>query len=157
MQLLNSYFDTVVPAITGKGGEMLKFIGDAVLAFLPGYSTAWGAAAAYQAATEILEKMETTQIAGMKSSVGVSLHYGEVSYGNIDSGRRLDFTLIGLDVNMVNRMQPVCNEGRHELLMSASFVSAKGSGIENSIVTRLLKGFENPAGLFEGKCNQQST
>ncbi|MEK1853963.1 MAG: adenylate/guanylate cyclase domain-containing protein [Phyllobacterium sp.] len=151
MQLLNGYFDTVVPAITGQGGEVLKFMGDAVLAFFPGYSAAWATAAASQAATEILEKIETTQIAGMKVSVGVALHYGEVSYGNIGSGRRLDFTLIGPDVNMVSRIQHVCSQEGRELLMSAPFVIANGSGIENSIGTRLLKGFKNPVELFEGK------
>jgi adenylate cyclase len=151
MQLLNGYFDAVVPAITGKGGEVLKFMGDAVLAFFPGYSAAWATAAAHQAATEILEKIETSQIAGMKASVGVALHYGEVSYGNIGSGRRLDFTLIGPDVNMVSRIQHVCSEEGHELLMSAPFLEARGAGIENSIGTRLLKGFENPVELFQSK------
>lgn len=56
MQPLKSDFDTVIPAITGKGNEVLRFMGDAALAFFPGYSAAWAAAAAYQAATEILQK-----------------------------------------------------------------------------------------------------
>ncbi|MEK1889046.1 MAG: adenylate/guanylate cyclase domain-containing protein [Phyllobacterium sp.] len=153
MQLLSGYFDAVVPAITGKGGEVLKFMGDAVLAFFPGYSAAWATAAAHQAAMEILENLETTQINGMRLSVGMALHYGEVSYGNIGSGRRLDFTLIGPDVNMVSRIQHVCSEEGHELLMSRPFVEAREARIENSIGTRLLKGFENPVELFDGKWN----
>jgi adenylate cyclase len=151
MKLLNGYFDMVVPAIMTKGGEVAKFMGDAVLAFFPGYSAEWATAAAYQAAAEILEKLQTTQIAGMKVNVGVALHYGEVSYGNIGSGRRLDFTLIGPDVNLVSRIQHVCSEEGHELLMSAPFLGARGLGIGSSIGTRSLKGFENSIELFQAQ------
>jgi adenylate cyclase len=149
MQFLNGYFDTVVPAITRKGGEVAKFMGDAVLAFFPGYSAPWAAAAAYQATAEILEKIETSRIGGMK--VGVALHYGEVNYGNIGSGGRLDFTLIGPDVNLVSRIQHVCSEEGHELLMSAPFIEAMGLEARRSIGTRQLKGFENPVELFLGE------
>jgi adenylate cyclase len=151
MRLLNGYFDTVVPAITRKGGEVLKFMGDAVLAFFPGYTPESATAAAHNAATEILQKIDSMEIGGLRLNVGIALHYGEVSYGNIGSGRRLDFTVIGPDVNLVSRIQHVCSEDGYRLLMSASFMEARASASGISIGTRLLKGFENPVELFQDK------
>jgi adenylate cyclase len=149
MQVLNGYFDLVVPTITQKGGEVVKFMGDAVLAFFPGYSAGWATAAAYQAATETLRKIETTDIAGMRLSAGVALHYGKVSFGNIGSGRRLDFTLIGPDVNLVSRIQHVCSAEGQALLMSSAFLEARGPGGERSVGKRTLKGFEHQVELFQ--------
>jgi adenylate cyclase len=149
MRFLNCYFDRVVPSITGNGGEVAKFMGDAVLAFFPGYSSEWAAASAYNAAMEIL--MRTEETTGIEMHVGVALHYGEVNYGNLGSGGRLDFTLIGPDVNLVSRIQHVCSEESYQLLMSRPFVEAQNDGINRrSIGRRELKGFEKPVELFQG-------
>ncbi len=149
MQFLNCYFDRVVPAITGSGGEVAKFMGDAVLAFFPGYSAEWAAASAYNAAMEILAR--TAETDDIKMRVGIALHYGEINYGNLGSGGRLDFTLIGPDVNLVSRIQHVCSEESHQLLMSRAFMEAQNDGTERlPIGHRKLKGFEKPVELFQG-------
>ncbi|KQV79604.1 adenylate/guanylate cyclase domain-containing protein [Rhizobium sp. Root1220] len=148
MQFLNCYFDRVVPAITSHGGEVAKFMGDAVLAFFPGYSAVWAAASAYNAAMEILAR--TAETHDVRMHVGIALHYGEVNYGNLGSGGRLDFTLIGPDVNLVSRIQHVCSEEGHQLLMSRAFMEAQNDENERqSIGCRELKGFESPVELFQ--------
>ena len=79
---------------------------------------------------------------------GIALHYGEVSYGNVGSGRRLDFTLIGGDVNLVSRIQTACSELGEALLMSAPFRQEAGAGDVVSAGAHRLKGFADPVELF---------
>ena len=97
-------------------------MGDAVLAFFPGHSAASSCEAALRSASAIIRDLAGSQLHGLSVSVGIALHYGEVSYGNIGSGRRMDFTMIGPDVNMVSRIQSVSTELKLPLLMSERFV-----------------------------------
>ncbi|MBB2699538.1 adenylate/guanylate cyclase domain-containing protein [Rhizobium phaseoli] len=146
--LLNAYFDRVVPAITREGGEVLKFMGDAVLAFFPGYAAAHACGAALASARAILDEIDRFQYDGIGVKAGIALHYGEVSYGNIGSGRRLDFTLIGRDVNLVSRIQTACSELGEALLMSEPFREKAGAGDVMSVGAQGLKGFAEPVELF---------
>ncbi|MGO7033910.1 adenylate/guanylate cyclase domain-containing protein [Rhizobium ruizarguesonis] len=146
--LLNAYFDRIVPAITRQGGEVLKFMGDAVLAFFPGYDAAHSCGAALASARAILEEIDHFQYEGIGVKAGIALHYGEVSYGNVGSGRRLDFTLIGGDVNLVSRIQTACSELGEALLMSAPFRDEAGAGDVVSVGAHRLKGFADPVELF---------
>lgn len=148
LELLNTYFDVVVPAISQEGGEVLKFMGDAVLAVFPGYDAARSCKAALAAANAILEHIETLQFPDARLQAGIALHYGEVSYGNIGSGRRLDFTVIGPDVNLVSRVQGVCSESGRPLLMSAAFAALLNDRQEVSVGTFSLKGFAERMELF---------
>lgn len=146
--LLNAYFDKVVPAITREGGEVLKFMGDAVLAFFPGADPSGACRAALTAAQAILDEVESFDYNHIRVKTGIALHYGEVSYGNVGSGSRLDFTLIGPDVNVVSRIQGICSERGEALLMSESFRDK--ARIENAVSlgqTR-LKGFADTMELF---------
>ena len=95
LQLLNAYFDIVVPAITGQGGEVLKFMGDAALAFFPSSDAAMASEQALAATDQILDDLAKFELDGVRIDASVALHYGKVSYGNVGSGRRLDFTVIG--------------------------------------------------------------
>jgi adenylate cyclase len=147
LELLNAYFDAVVPAITHQGGEVLKFMGDAVLAVFPGYNAERSAQAAFDAAKDILSRVEALRFPDAKLQAGIALHYGEVSYGNIGSGRRLDFTVIGPDVNLVSRIQGVCSESRDGLLMSQDVAELLDEEMV-SIGNRKLKGFEKRVPLF---------
>ena len=124
LALLNSYFDCVVPAITAAGGDVLKFMGDAVLAFFQDEDAARSCAAAFQGALGVLENLKEFPGAEGRLEVGVALHYGEVSYGNVGSASRLDFTVIGSDVNLVSRIQGVCSKTGHQLLASKRFATA---------------------------------
>jgi adenylate cyclase len=146
--LLNAYFDKVVPAITREGGEVLKFMGDAVLAFFPGVDPPGACQAAFTAAKAILDEVDDFQYDGIRVKVGIALHYGEVSYGNVGSGSRLDFTLIGPDVNVVSRIQGVCSERGEALLMSESFREKARIGNAVSIGPQRLRGLADAMELF---------
>lgn len=149
LERLNLYFDQVVPAITAAGGEILKFIGDAVLAFFDaGAGPAAGCAAAFDAANRIRARLAAVSAEGERLSAGIALHYGEVSYGNIGAGRRLDFTLIGSDVNLVSRIQALCGATGNSLLMSGRFAALLNDARSQSIGEHALKGFPHPVELF---------
>jgi adenylate cyclase len=148
LRLLNAYFDKVVPAITGEGGEVLKFMGDAVLAFFPGYDQKAACREALASAKEILDEVERFEFEGVTIKAGIGLHVGEVSYGNIGSGRRMDFTLIGPDVNLVSRIQAACGPSSTPLLMSDLFREKADITVTKSAGEHVLPGFDHPFELF---------
>ena len=150
--LLNAYFDKVIPAITHEGGEVLKFMGDAVLAFFPGADATRACDAALTAAKTILDEISGFEHEGIRVKVGIALHYGEVSYGNVGSGNRLDFTLIGPDVNIVSRIQSVCSESGQALLISGPFQQKADITDAISMGLQPLKGFANAMELFAMAC-----
>ena len=104
IELLNSYFDCQVPAILDCGGEILKFMGDGMLAIFPVASNAAdlprACGKALTAACEVRAKIAAADAlvpigVGGGARFGLALHVGEVLYGNIGGGNRLDFTCIG--------------------------------------------------------------
>jgi len=146
---LNAYFDQAVPAIEEQGGEILKFMGDAVLAYFhvdgdPARSCRAAFAAARQALTRLAGAVSPAGIL----RAGVALHYGEVSYGNIGSGHRLDFTVIGRDVNLTSRLQGLCEATGHPILMSRRFAELLGAGQATGIGRYPLKGLGEPVEVF---------
>jgi adenylate cyclase len=148
LELLNAYFDVVIPAITSQGGEVLKFMGDAALAFFPSSDAVMACEQALAATDEILDELSSFVLDGVRIDAAVALHHGRVSYGNIGSGRRLDFTVIGSDVNLLSRIQTACGALGKPVLMSDAFRRHTRS---KSIVTTKfhhLKGFEDPIELF---------
>jgi adenylate cyclase len=103
-------------------------MGDGVLAIFdqPADGTAGAAChAALTAATEALaalaQRNQRKPAAAAQLQAGVALHYGTVSYGNIGSGDRLDFTVIGPDVNLTSRIERLCRELDRHLIMSEAF------------------------------------
>jgi adenylate cyclase len=153
LERLNFYFDQVVPAITANGGEVLKFIGDAVLVFFAAdEDPAANCDAAFIAANAIQARLADVSTPANVLSASIALHHGEVSYGNIGSGLRLDFTAIGPDVNLVSRIQKVCGETGHSVLMSARFTALLGARTgAQSIGQYRVKGFPEPIELFSPK------
>lgn len=118
LKLLNDYFEIQTDAIETHSGEVLKFIGDAVLAIFSheeavGDAVARAEAAAFQAIKESGTVFD--------HSFGIGLHTGSVFYGNIGGGNRLDFTVIGSSVNLANRIESLCGPLEHPLLVSADF------------------------------------
>ncbi len=148
LELLNAYFDVVVPAITTYGGEVLKFMGDAVLAFFPSSDAAAACEQALAATDRVLEQLSGFAVDGVSVGAAVALHYGRVSYGNIGSGRRLDFTVIGPDVNLLSRIQTACGTLGKAVLMSDAFRERVGTTRVVSTRFHHLKGFEEPIELF---------
>ncbi len=129
---LNGYFDCMGEAVAAAGGEILKFLGDGVLAVvLPkeGRDRAAAASATLSAARDILVRVrrlnDTEVAAGYPAlAIDIALHESEVTYGNVGTADRLDFTAIGPAINEATRLEGLCRElGRH-LLISDSFVGA---------------------------------
>lgn len=148
LELLNAYFDMVVPAITREGGEVLKFMGDAVLAFFPSSDAETASRSALAASDAILDDLDRFEFDGLTIRASIALHYGEFSYGNIGSGRRLDFTVIGSDVNLLSRIQGACGVLDKSVLMSDAFRQRTGAENIRSTSFHRLKGFEDPIELF---------
>jgi adenylate cyclase len=148
IELLDDYFDCVVPAIAAAGGEVLKYIGDAVLAFFPHDDAATACVAALDGAIGALAGLDQFSAPDAELHAGIALHYGNVSYGNIGSGHRLDFTLIGPDVNLLSRIQTVCSTTGQRLLMSERFASLLGAARTTTIGNHDLKGFPGPVPLY---------
>jgi adenylate cyclase len=148
IELLDAYFDCVVPAIAAAGGEVLKYIGDAVLAFFPHDDAAAACMAALEGAIGALARLDQFNAPDAELHAGIALHYGEVRYGNIGSGHRLDFTLIGPDVNLLSRIQTVCSTTGQRLLMSERFAALLGESRATTIGNHDLKGFPLPVPLY---------
>ena len=148
LSLLNTYFDQVVPSVTERGGEVLKFMGDGLLAlFCIDGSPEKSCAAALEAAQTICRRLRAVVLPDAKLEAGIGLHFGQVSYGNIGSGERLDFTVIGRDVNLASRIQGLCRELSKPVLLSERFSSLVDSA-SVSVGRHLLKGFDEPVELF---------
>lgn len=154
IERLNAYFETVAGAIYAEGGEILKYIGDAILAIFPvgeegGQRAACQAAMAALADAEIrLGELNADYVALGEEPFahGVSLHVGTVSYGNIGSRERLDFTVIGPAVNLASRIEGKCKELGERVLCSADFASA--AAISNRNLGAFdLKGIDRPITL----------
>lgn len=130
LAMLNDFFDCMVGAITENGGEVLKFIGDAVLAIFPiAHSDRMNLEACGRALAAVRSARERIQ--GVNRERGerdfpeiefsVGLHRGDVTYGNIGSAERLDFTVIGAPANQTARIQELCKALDIPVLISAAF------------------------------------
>ena len=116
--LLNDYFEQMAAPIEARGGEILKFIGDAILAIFPitdGLEPHKACCAAIDAAQEALrglERLNETRLEKDQTPLrcGIALHKGDVMYGNIGAPGRLDFTVIGPAVNLVTRIEDMTCE-----------------------------------------------
>ena len=149
LELLNIYFDQVVPVVTECGGEILKFMGDGVLAFFhDAAGPSSSCAAALKAARLIHERLAATSLPDAELRAGIALHFGEVSYGNIGAGERLDFTVIGRDVNLTSRIEGLCGSTCQPLLMSERFAGLLTLPGADSIGCHVIKGFAEPIQVF---------
>lgn len=122
---LNAYFDTMAAPLVEAGGEILKFIGDAMLAIFPlaeprACERAFGAA--LDAAAGMAALNAERRAAGQDElGFGLALHVGEVMWGNIGAQSRLDFTVIGPAVNVAARLDELSKDLRRPLLVSGDF------------------------------------
>jgi adenylate cyclase len=132
ISLLDAYFDAIVAPIARHGGEVLKFMGDSVLAVFPLSDGADRTAvhrAALEAASEgiaAVEALNGTWLARTHRPIGcgVALHVGKVSYGNIGAADRLDFTVIGPAVNLAARLEQLTRRVGTRIVLSEDFASA---------------------------------
>ena len=154
IQLLDDYFDAVAASVHTNGGEILKFVGDGVLAIFEsdGQSDAQAAAAALTAGQELLRRIDTTNenrhaVGQELIRIGVGLHVGEVIYGNVGAIDRLDFTAIGPAVNLVCRLEALTKRLERPLLVSESFAAATSSPLL-SLGFHPVRGLSEPQEVF---------
>jgi adenylate cyclase len=157
MALLNDYAEAVISAIHDHDGDVLKLIGDGVLAIFPyqdGPASACVSAIAAERALRDRVHAVNEKRAGKAlptTEVYLGLHMGEVFYGNIGSRERLDFTVIGPAVNEVARIAAMCRSAERDVLLSADFAAAiiaVGAGSPVSVGRYALRGVERPQELF---------
>jgi adenylate cyclase len=152
--LLNAYFDCQVPAILAQGGEVLKFMGDGLLAIFDiagdeGHVEAT-CARALAAARKAREKVAALGSAGIETEpvrFGLALHLGEVLYGNIGGASRLDFTCIGPAVNLAARLEKLASRLGRDILASEEF-AGRCAGELAAIGDFALPGFAEPRRVF---------
>lgn len=153
IDLLNDYFDAMSEPIARHGGEILKFIGDGLLAIFP--LQAPNACAnllhavteARQAMAALNERNSATSRAPLNYGIGV--HVGDVMYGNIGSASRLDFTVIGPAVNMASRLEALTKQLGRTVLLSRDFAELVQRKFELEHVGKHeVRGFSEPIELF---------
>ncbi len=153
IDLLNDYFDAMSEPIARHGGEILKFIGDGLLAIFPLSLTDAGARLlqavneARQAMAALNERNAATGRAPL--NYGIGIHVGDVMYGNIGSRSRLDFTVIGPAVNMASRLEALTKQVGKPVLLSREFAELVQPQFALEDVGRYdVRGFSEPIELF---------
>ncbi|MDB5486766.1 MAG: adenylate/guanylate cyclase protein [Reyranella sp.] len=155
--LLDDYFTCMVQPVVARAGEVLKFMGDGMLAafgVIAG-NRAEVCAAALAAAEEVLARVDALNVerrnAGQHAaSLDISLHIGRVLYGNVGSDTRLDFTVIGPAVNEASRIEALCQPLRQALLISQAFAEAATASRDRlvSLGRHRLRGVREDTELF---------
>jgi len=161
--ILNDHFERVVGAITRHQGEVLKFMGDSVLAIFPiasfdnpGVAADAALAAAREARRNIAAGNAERAGKGLvEIGYGIALNMGEVVYGNIGSPDRLDFTVIGPSVNQTARIEALCKTLSRKLLVSSSVAEATSEKLE-SLGFQVLRGVREPQEIFAVPHQQQN-
>ena len=152
---LNKYFGAMTAAVEAHGGEVLKFIGDEVMAIFP-YETEDeardAALRALLAARDTLSRIaeinsEKTCVQTPDMSVGIALHAGDVFYGNVGSETRLDFTVVGPAVNLAARIAELAKDLERQVLVSDAIADIMGcrSGLFGQYQ---VKGFDDPVSVY---------
>jgi adenylate cyclase len=126
IELLDDYFEVVASRVHAHGGNVLKFIGDGVLAIFrtDGAHERTAARAALAAAREILTGLAASGASGQSLRAGIGLHIGTVMYGNVGSAERLDFTVIGPATNLAFRLEALTKQLGCPVLASRAFADA---------------------------------
>jgi len=153
--LLNDYAEAIVSSIHEHSGDVLKLIGDGVLAIFPAEERNRACAAALAAAGAAQEAVAALNARRFEkrlpaTEMYLGLHIGEVFYGNIGSKERLDFTVVGPAVNEVSRIAAMCRSVDQPILVSAAFAEscAEQQRAFASVGRFALRGVGKPQELF---------
>jgi adenylate cyclase len=136
VEILNRYFDCQVAAIRKHGGEVLKFMGDGLLAVFP---IAEADGDVHQVCNHVLEAARESRASVLdmqypigdvveRFRFGVALHVGKILFGNIGGGNRLDFTCIGPAVNLAARLEKIAGRLNRTIVASAEFAGICAGG-----------------------------
>ena len=153
--ILNALFDAQAKAVASHGGEILKFIGDGLLAIFPIENADMAANAARCALDAAMQAVEAVR--GLESDpslaneppleIVIALHIGTAIYGNIGAADRLDFTVIGPAVNLVSRIESVAKALNQPIVVSDDFARAYGGSL-HPLGRHELRGLATPHDLF---------
>lgn len=158
--LLNDYAEAVISSVQAEGGEVLKLIGDGVLAIFRGTSIREACGGALKAEASVrtrTEELSLRRTADGKPTTSIylpiylGLHVGDVFYGNVGSVDRLDFTVIGPAANEVCRIATMCRSAGQLTLASTDFSTSAPSRDRSRLVSvgrYALRGVERPQELF---------
>ena len=134
IELINAIFETLTASLRPRGGQVLKFLGDGMLATFPFVDTSRDeiCSQAIDAAAEAMEGLDRLNAARQEAGkpiavVDLALHLGEVLYGNVGAVDRLDFTVIGPAVNEAARIETLCEPLGRKVLISAELASVVGN------------------------------
>ncbi len=158
--LLNAYFEGLVGAVLDHGGEVLKFIGDGLLAGFP-YGTfvtareaanaSLSAAEAALAAVDRLNEAPPAELARIEGwrplRTGIALHEGEVFFGNVGAPERLDFTAIGRAVNAASRVETLTKSLGRSILVTGPVARHVERPLDH-MGEHALRGVAQPVSLF---------
>ncbi|MGA8260051.1 MAG: adenylate/guanylate cyclase domain-containing protein [Arenicellales bacterium] len=165
VDLLNDFFDCTAGSVLAHGGEVLRFIGDAVLAIFPMDASTAGAdgpgqclahrqacRAAVSAAREAMERLGAMNAERARHRqpvlrAGIAMHVGEVMYGNIGVPERLEFSVIGAAANEAARLQTLCKELDQPVLASEELARML-PGIWASVGRHTLRGIAGRREIF---------
>jgi adenylate cyclase len=153
--LLNDYADAIVSALQSHGGEVLKFMGDGILAIFAASAAADACGQALDAADDASRRVAAMNQRRVAAELPVTrfylgLHVGDVFYGNIGSVDRLDFTVVGPAVNETSRIAAMCRSLDQQVLLSSAFANAAGKSRERlvSVGRYALRGVQRPQELY---------
>ncbi|MFI5015766.1 MAG: adenylate/guanylate cyclase domain-containing protein [Hyphomicrobiales bacterium] len=151
---LDAWFDRIAGSVHAFGGEVLKFIGDGVLAIFPvvGPSPAGACDAALRAVSAARAGMAHLDEARRQQGLpplpfGAAVHLGEILWGNIGAADRLDFTAIGPAVNLVSRLEGLCRPLERAVLVSGAVAAATEAPLI-PLGTHALRGIASPCAVF---------
>ena len=151
---LDAWFDRIAGAVHAFGGEVLKFIGDGVLAIFPvlGDTSRSACEAALRAVTAAEAGMAHLNSTRREQSLpplafGAALHVGEIFWGNIGAADRLDFTAIGPAVNLVSRLEGLCRPLGRSVLISGAVAAEVGTPLA-ALGEHELRGITSPCAIF---------
>jgi adenylate cyclase len=152
---LNSWFGIIGEVVEAHGGEVLKFIGDSVLAIFP-ISSEQNSMSACQSALAAAQEFRLRTDAGneLRRSLGrvplmhsLSLHFGEVAYGNVGAPHRLDFTVIGPAVNRASRLLDLAKQLDRQVIVSRVFAQELDQPLVD-LGRHHLRGIDRPQQVF---------
>ncbi|MGE0420825.1 MAG: adenylate/guanylate cyclase domain-containing protein [Reyranellaceae bacterium] len=152
--LLNDYAEVIVASLEAHGGNVLKFMGDGMLAIFPGSDVAGAAARAFAAAHDA--RRAVAEVGARRAGAGLAvsdlylaLHVGELLYGNFGGPSRLDFTVLGPAVNEASRIAALSRTLDCKVILSSAF--ARALGRRDALVSLgryALRGVALPQELF---------
>lgn len=148
LELLNEWFAAMVAAVDAHGGEVLKFMGDGMLAAFTHPDARDACRAALAAADEAEARIAAVNLRRDEPlAFGLALHYGDVMYGNIGAPARLDFTVIGPAVNRAARLESLTAVLGRTVILSSTFAAVCGAPVI-SLGRHALKGVAEPEEVF---------